>query len=533
MKQPTTEYKSLLTPETVDKCSEIIRAFLAKIKISSRDIVRYVITVEEILLSTLDSEKEPVSVILTTGTKFFRNIITLEIGGKQQNIFIRDENEHSDFADRILSNLGLSPEYSNSGNVNKYTFRIKNKSLNPIITLIITLSAAVITGLIGGIIPQEIKKSIIDIALTPLNDTFFNILGCLAGPMVFLSVAWGIYGIGDAATLKKVGKKILSGYVSTLFAVVVIIGGLCILFFNLNYSENTQGVSEISSIISMLLGIIPKNIFSPFVEGNTLQIIFLAIVIGIVLLFLGQKTNAVAKAVEQINYVVQFIIEFISRLVPYFIFIIIVKMMWSDSLDVFAGIGKLFAIYICSVAVMIVGITSYTAIKNRVNPFSIIKKGLPAFFIAVTTASSAAAFGVNMNACRNQYGISDSISSFGPRLPIVLFKPATALVYITVSLVFAEKYNISVSISWFVLMMLSAGILALSTPPIPGGALTAYTVLFAQLGIPSQALAVVLACDTLFDFISTGCDQFLIPPVLINQTNRIGMVNKNILKANK
>ena len=72
----------------------------------------------------------------------------------------------------------------------------------------------------------------------------------------------------------------------------------------------------------MILNIFPANILSPFVEGNTLQIIFLAFVIGLSMIFLGQRTSAVAKAVEQINYIITFLMGTISTFVPYFVFIV-------------------------------------------------------------------------------------------------------------------------------------------------------------------------------------------------------------------
>ena len=57
----------------------------------------------------------------------------------------------------------------------------------------------------------------------------------------------------------------------------------------------------------MILDIFPGNVFSPFVEGNTLQIIFLAFVIGLSMIFLGQRTSSVARAVEQINHIIAFL----------------------------------------------------------------------------------------------------------------------------------------------------------------------------------------------------------------------------------
>lgn len=252
-------------------------------------------------------------------------------------------------------------------------------------------------------------------------------------------------------------------------------------------------------------------------------------VIGIAMLFLGRKTTSVAKAVEQINHIVQFLVEFISKLVPYFIFIVLVRMIWSNTLSIMLTVGKLFCVFIAAIIVMLIGMVVYTSICTHTGISLLVKKGLPTLLIALSTASSAAAFGTNMTACHKSYGIDDKISSFGIPLGMVTFKPATAVCYMAMSLFFAQMYSVDISIAWIIIMLFSASTLAIATPPIPGGSITSYTVLFAQLGIPAEAIAIALACDALFDFISTGVDQFLLPMVLLNQAGKLGMVDRKVL----
>ncbi|MDO4816335.1 MAG: cation:dicarboxylase symporter family transporter [Bacillota bacterium] len=81
--------------------------------------------------------------------------------------------------------------------------------------------------------------------------------------------------------------------------------------------------------------------------------------------------------------------------------------------------------------------------------------------------------------------------------------------------------------------MITVCILAVATPPIPGGAMASYTVLLTQLGIPIEALAVALACDAVFDFIDTGIDQFLLPYILLNQAGKLGLVDRETLLSRK
>ena len=531
MKKTTELFETFLTAEGVDACSARVRSFLAAQGIAPREATRYALTAEEILLTAMEHCGDPQPAVrLKCGFRFFRPCFSLEIDGAADNVFHETEKDRGVLGSNILKNLGLSPEYAYVGGSNVYMFRVRKERSHPFSSLLIALAAALIVGFGGLLLPDAFRALVLDCFLTPLYDTFFNVLGCIAGPMIYLSVAWGIYGIGDAATLKSVGKQLILGYVGTIFAVSALMTLLLSPLFDLQLSGGIGSGTGLLSVFSMLLGIIPGNIFAPFIDGNTLQIIFLAIVTGITMLFLDQKTTAVAKAVEQINYMVQFLIEFISRLIPCFIFIVLLNIIWSDTISILLQVWKLFALFVAGAAFLALVLVSYTAVRNHINPQMLVKKGLPTFLIAFTTASSAAAFGTNMNACRKRYGIHDTIASFGIPLGIVSFKPTTALDYVITSLFFAELYGVSVSIPWFLVLIFTAAILSVATPPIPGGAMTAFTVLFLQLGIPVEALAIALACDALFDFVCTGFDQFTLPFVLLNQARKLGMVDEDILR---
>ena len=531
MKPQNEVFESILNASSIDECSERVRIFLQNRKLENRDILRYAMMTEEILLKSLESNDNKIPFRLTMGFRFSAPFITLEVDGKPYNVYAQNNQEQGVLGAGILSNLGLSPEYIYAANTNRYHIRIKKKTFNPFISTLIALALAFAVGFAGLLLPDSFRSAVLTMAFVPLHNIFINILSCIAGPMIFLSVAWGIYGMGDAATLKQIGKKVLFNFIRSIFVAVVGFLIVSLFFFSFHLTVSKKINTEISTIVTMLLDIFPKNIFSPFVEGNILQIIFLAFVIGTAMLFLGQKTNAVAVAVKQINFMVQYMIEFIGKLVPYFIFVVIVKMIWSDSAAILLKVIKWFLAYISFVVVFTVIRFLYSSLKHRVSFFLLVKKGLPTLLVALTTASSAAAFGINMNVCKKQYGINDSICSFGLPLGIVAYKPATAICYLTMSLFFAENYQIKVSVMWFVILIIAAIILALATPPIPGGAMTAYTVLFTYLGIPVEAIAIALACDALVDFTSTGCDQFVLPLPLLDEASKMGLVDYNILRS--
>ena len=78
-----------------------------------------------------------------------------------------------------------------------------------------------------------------------------------------------------------------------------------------------------------------------------------------------------------------------------------------------------------------------------------------------------------------------------------------------------------------------AALLAIATPPIPGGGVVAYTILFNRLGIPDDALAILLSVDILFDFVDTASNMYNLPLMLSNVALRMGLLNCEVLRKKK
>ena len=530
MDRQATEYTARLSAAAIDECSGRVRSFLAELGLPKRDILRYALTVEEILLDAADGTQEPSELCLRMGKRFARYYIDLEIKGAPHRHYAHGKDESVGvLGESLLRRLGLSPDYQYDNGCNCYSFTVKRQSRNPLLLVLIAVTAALLVSSLGFLLPGAARGFALEKLIVPLNDAFLSLMGGVAGPMIFLSVAWGIYGIGDVTSLKTVGKRLCYGFLGTFAVISALVCLLLLPAFTLRFTGAVGVGSSLIDVFLSLLALIPKDIFTPFIEGNTLQIIFLAIIFGVAMLFLGRKTDVVAKNIEQINYIVQLLIEVICKLVPAFIFTVLLKLMWSDMLGSLADVGKLAGVLTAAVLLASAALIGYTALKNKVSPLLLVTKGLPTLFIALSTASSAAAFGTNMEAARDRYGINEKLCSFGLPLGVVASKMNTALNYMLQSLFFAEMYALDISVPWIAIMLLTASLLSVATPPIPGGGLAAYAVLFTQLGIPAEALAIALTCETVFDFLVTGFDQFNIPFVLLNVAGKLGLVDRDKL----
>lgn len=530
-REKVTKYDAVLDAAAIDECSLRVSEFLKDKKADRQTVLRYSLAIEEALLKTLDkNEGNEVHVSLTTGIRFFRPFILLAVDGKDENLFF--EKSKGVLQDSILKNVGIVPDYSYSGGKNVYTFHLPKKEKNTLLLLLFAVILALIVGYVGLMLPDEVRE-IFGSILTMLHDTFLNMLGAAAGPMIFFSVAWGIYGIGDAATFQQIGKKMILGYSGSIFIATFGCGFLALPFFSLLSSGEGATFGQVTGVLELIFGIVPKNIVAPFYEGNTLQIIFLATVFGVALLFLEKKTLSVAKATEQLNQVVQFIIEFISKLIPPFVFIVVTDMIWSSTTSVLFSVGKLILALTAAILLSACVVIGFTSIRNKVSPILLIKKGLPTLMVGVSTASSAAAFGSNIKACRDEFGVPENLYSFGLPLGIVMFKLSSGLQYMMLGLFMAEEYKVPMSMSRIVILFFITGIIAIATPPIPGGSVIAYTMLVSIMGYPEEAIVIALASDAILDFIVTGFDQFMMPFVLLNLSTKLHLTDRNILLKKK
>jgi Na+/H+-dicarboxylate symporter len=504
--------------------------FCESIGVERKDALRYRLSAEECLLYWLEHGLEGSEVSLQMGTLMRSPFITLEVQGKSLNPYAEDDDDYGTYTDSILVSLGLSPEYSYARGRNRIRFRIKKKSLNQVVVLCIVLGTAALFGVLGMLlIPADVRGVLLKSIVKPLYDTFFKILGCLAGPMVFLSVVEGVNGIGNAETFGRIGRGLM-----IRFALIVLISSAAAsVFFPIlgpEISGAGEGGSHVGTITDLLLGIFPSNIVEPFTSGNTLQVILMGIVIGIALLYLGRQTSSLADTLNQINALVQFLMQLISKIMPYVIFLVVVNLTWSGGLSILLTSWKLFAVMLLAIVLMSVVFLAVTSVKMKVRPILLIKKSLPTFLIALTTASSAAAFSSNVETCENKFGIEPSFIRFGIPLGMVIHKPVTGVYNLLLVFYFARQYNVRCSFSWICIAVFICAIVAIAMPPIPGGGAVGYSLLFLQMGIPSDALAVALAMDIITDFFITAFETFILPLSFINISSKMGMIEPEVLR---
>ena len=263
------------------------------------------------------------------------------------------------------------------------------KSLSSTAWLLLALAAAVALGLLSHLLPEEARSSLSTGLISPFNSTFMGLLSAIAAPVIFLSILCSICNIGDIKALGKIGTRTILRIILVPLLLALIILMVMLPFYSISRENGVQ--VDGAALLNLLLDIAPDNFLAPFTEGNFLQIIFLSVVLGTALLVLDQKVSSLTKGLQQLRLVINKLMQWITRLIPLFVFGVIFDLMLSNSFHTLISYYKVFLICMLAFTVLISLYLIRVSLHKHIPLILLIKKLLPTFLIALTTASSTAA----------------------------------------------------------------------------------------------------------------------------------------------
>lgn len=515
---------------SISRITDEIGSFLESRNLADgKDILRTKLAAEELLLKYQEALPLNSRVRLRCSSTLKKLKIDIFVYGVSLNPFISEDEPYSDVLHTILVSMGVAPSWRYRNGENAITFTPMAKQHSQLAMLAGAVLLAVLLGSFSLLFEPETRASISSLFVSPVLNTFLGLLSAVSGPMIFLSVIIGICSIGDTATLEKIGRRMISRFLTISILIALIAGVIFLPFFKI--SSGLSGSFDFSGMLTMILDAIPGNLFTPFTEGNPLQIIVVAIMLGLSILALGGKVTSFQTVLEEGNYIIQLIMGALSRIVPVFVFLSIFNMMLSSNFSILLSSYKL-------VPVLLLGdilVLGYYLIKisagKKVNIARLIRKIAPTFLIALTTSSSAAAYSTNVECCEKELGIEPKMINFAIPLGQVIFMPGAVVLFLTASLCLAEVYGVAISLPWVMNAMVISFLLAVAAPPVPGGALTCYMMLTAQLGLPSEAVAIAIAFNVILEFVTTAVNVAGLQLELVELSSSFGMLNLDALRA--
>ncbi len=519
--------KFYLSPSEIDRCAEVMTEFLIELKTEKREILRLRLSVEEILLKWQEHFGDEKQVSISCFSYFGQPTIQLILEGEPFDPLKTEDETYGEWSRKLLSGLQATPLYSYSRNSNAVTFKLLRKRLNPLLLLLAAFLLAAAAGVAGMAIPSGIKTGIAENVLAPVCSTYINVISFCGIPLIFLSVMLGICGIGDASSFGQIGKKMVGHFMLSLSVISLAAAAIGYPFYHFTYGAGTVKIAY-GDFLDMILGFLPTNLLTPFIDCNAMQLIIMGVVFGIAILKLEPKASGIHGMFEELNGILLLVSEWMTRILPFFVFAIVVKSIWAGDASKVIPLGKTWVLVTAVQLFFLMFLFFQICLKNKVSIRMTMRKTWATFVIALGTNSCCASIPEIFNAT-SRLGVNQQMMLFGIPIGTSVFKPACAIRLIVLSYFFADFYDVGVSVQWFVMTVIMAIVLSIAVPAIPGGVFIFYPMLLSQLGIPAEAINVMLAVDVLFDAPCTAFCQVFAELALVQQAGKMDLLDKDAL----
>ncbi len=380
--------------------------------------------------------------------------------------------------------------------------------------VLVGLVAGIVLGLFINILSLNPQGGFIDTYITNglfhiVGKMFVNALKMMVVPLVLFSLICGVCGIGDLKALGRVGSKSFVLYLLTTaiaIAVAITIASISGIGSGMSMATDTVFAGrEAPPLSQVLIDIIPNNPVNALSEGEMLQIIFFAILMGVCILMVGRPAKKVVELVEVLNEIMMKMVTLIMEIAPYAVFCLIAKAMANLGLELFAQlIGYVLVLIGILLLHLFVTIQAVLKIFSGLSPIKFMKKMRGPQVFAFSTASSNATIPVTLRTVTERLGVKNSVASFTVPFGATINMDGTAIMQGVATVFIANIYGIDLGFGGYLTVIVMAVLASIGTAGVPGVGLIMLSMVFTQVGLPLEGIGLILGVDRLLDMVRTA-----------------------------
>lgn len=341
----------------------------------------------------------------------------------------------------------------------------------------------------------------------PFGQVFINMVRMVVVPLVFCTLVAGAASISDISRLGRVAVKTLLFFViSTVIATTLglIVAGIVHPGLGLSIAQDGLTAKEVNapSLVQVLVNIVPINPVDAMAKGSMLQIIFFAVLVGVSISLVGEKAKLVGNFFTSFSDVMIKVTMVVMLYAPIGVFALMAYTVAAQGTAVLLPLLKLIGVMYVTCVIMVL-VFYFPCIKySGVSPKTFIKVCAEPLMTAFSTCSSAAALSSNL-LCTEKLGASRTVASFAIPLGNTINMGGTAIYMGVVTIFAAEIYGIPMPITTQLTVVMMALLAAIGTIGVPGSGMIMITMIFTQIGIPLEAVAIVAGVDRVLDMART------------------------------
>jgi len=342
------------------------------------------------------------------------------------------------------------------------------------------------------------------------GQIFLSSLKLLVVPLVLVSLACGTAALEDVSRLGRIGGKTLGLYLMTT-AIAISLAILAALLIapgagaGLDVATAEYATRQAPGFAQTLIDIFPSNPFRAMAEGNMLQVIVFAILLGVAMTLSGEAGRDLLRVFESANAVIMKLVFVLMEIAPYGIFCLIAKVIAEQGLDQFRNMLWYFG----TVLLVLLLHAAFTypvllILLGRVSPVRFFEKLRDPMSVAFGTASSGATLPVTLRTVETRLGVDESVASFTVPLGATINMDGTAIMQGVATVFIAQVYGVEIPPSGYLTIVLTATLASIGTAGVPGVGTVMLAMVLQQMSLPVEGIGLILGVDRLLDMARTA-----------------------------
>jgi Na+/H+-dicarboxylate symporter len=356
-----------------------------------------------------------------------------------------------------------------------------------------------------------------------IGELFLNALKMIIVPLITSSIIVGVAGIGSGGNLGALGGKTLLFYATTTLA-AILVGLLVINVIQpgivdgeparelLALEASSADIAEkvggkgVGDVADVFLRMIPTNIVKAAAEGQMLGLIFFAILFGYFMTHLAHDfAEPLFKFWNGIFHVMMRMTEFIMKFAPLGVFGLVGSVIAEAGLKATGPLALFALAVLLALAIHAFGtLLLLLRFVGRVKPLRVLIGASQAMLTAFSTASSSATLPITMESVEENIGVSNKVSSFVLPLGATVNMNGTALYECAAALFLAQAYGLDLTFGVQFSIVAIALMTSIGVAGVPSASLVAIAIILAAIGIPMEAIGVLMVFDRILDMCRTS-----------------------------
>jgi Na+/H+-dicarboxylate symporter len=348
-----------------------------------------------------------------------------------------------------------------------------------------------------------------------VGTLFIDLLKMVLIPLVFTSIAVGVANLRAHSQMHRVWVATLGFFIFTMSLAILLGLGAANLFrpgegLNLDmFRDAMQGFETkqlpLPEFFAQFLHSLFMNPVTALAEGNVLAVVVFALILGIALVIGGERYRNILLLLQELLELSLMLVNWIMRLAPFGIMALLIKLVATQDVALLTTLAKFIAVVIGSTllhGIVVLPLLLYLIV--RVTPLQFWRGSREALVTAFATSSSSATLPITLRCVEQHLHVKRDIAGFVVPLGATINMDGTALYEAAAALFIANLVGIELNGVQQLIVFLTAMIAAMGAPGIPSAGMVTMVMVLQSVGLPAEAIAILLPIDRLLDAFRTA-----------------------------